>query len=161
MRTGVPQGSATSPLLFNLFVSTYPNGVQLHTGYADDVHAAESSVKPPIEATTLTTHAKAVGHWARERNLQITAPKSHIPLFTSDTHQSHLNSTVLLNNTPLPLERHPKLLGVTFDTHLSSNPHIQSILERALARLKVLKALLGTKWGQQKETSTITYKALV
>ena len=36
--TGVLQGSAISPLLFYLFVSTYPNNVQLYTPYADDVH---------------------------------------------------------------------------------------------------------------------------
>ena len=81
-----------------MFVS--PNNVQLHTGYSVDVHAAESSVKLQIAATAPTAHAEAVGHWARERDLQISAPKPHIALFTSDTHKSHFHSSVVLNNTP-------------------------------------------------------------
>ena len=76
------------PLQLNLFVPTYPNNVQIHTRYADDVHAEKSSVKPQIAATTLTTHAAAVRYWATERDLQIT-------LFTSDTQQSQLLTTVL------------------------------------------------------------------
>ena len=57
--------------------------------------------------------------------------------------------------------RRLKLLGVAFENHLSFTPHIQTIVERAPARLKILKALSGTNWAQQKETITITYKALV
>ena len=103
-------------------MSTYPNNVQHHTGYADDVHAAESSLKPQIAATALTAYAEGVGHWVRERELQISAPKSYITLFTSDIRQFHLHPTVEQNNTPLPLERRPKLIGVTFDIHRSFTP---------------------------------------
>ena len=72
-----------SPLLFNLFVSTYLSNVQLHTSYADD--AAESPVKPQIAVTALIAYAEALGHWAMERDLQISALKSHITFFTSNT----------------------------------------------------------------------------
>ena len=161
VRTGVPQGSAISPLLFNFFVSTYPDNAELQIGYADDVHAAASSVNPQTAATSLTAHAEAVGDWARERDLQISAPKSHVTLFTPHSHQAHLHPSISLQGSPLPLERHPKLLGVTFDTQFTFSPHIQSIVERASDRLKILKALSGTTWGQHKETITITYKALV
>jgi len=133
-------------LLIKLFAYTYPTNAQLHTGYADDVHAAESSANPTT-AHALTAHAEAVGHWAEERDLQLSIPKSHVTLFTSDTHQFHLHPTVNLNGSPLPLQRCPKLLGVTFDPYLTFTPHVQTIVERASGRLKILKALSGTTWG--------------
>ena len=79
----------------------------------------------------------------------------------SDTHQSHHNPSVTLSGTPLPLERHPKLLGVTFDPHFTFHTHASVVKEQAAERLKLIKALAGSDWGQQKETIIMTYKALI
>ena len=124
--------------------SHWKTSLDASDGYGNNVHAAESPVRPQIAVTALTSHAETVGHWARERDLQISAPKSNITLFISDTHQSHLHPTVVLNSILLPLERRPKLPGVKFDPHLTFTPHIQTKVERASARLKILKALSGT-----------------
>ena len=39
--------------------------------------------------------------------------------------------------------------------------HIQSITERATAKLKILKALSETNWEQHKVTTIITYRSLI
>ena len=64
-------------------------------------------------------------------------------------------------NTPQPLERLPKLLGVRSEPFLFFSHHIQTTMDRAAARLEILKALLGTNCEQQKLTITITYEELV
>ena len=51
----------------------------------------------------------------------------------------------------LPLERRPRLLGVTFDTLFIFSPHIDSIIGRASSRMNILRAIAGTNWDQQKE----------
>ena len=61
----------------------------------------------------------------------------------------------------LPLEKYPKILGVTFDPHFHFHKHVEAIEKRAKSRLSILKALTGTTWGQQKETIIATYKALI
>ena len=94
MRAGVPQGSVISPHLFNFFVSSYPETCELHSSYADDVHAAVSAVDVGQAAAALSRHASDVGAWAEERQLRVSPSKSHITLFTSDTHQSHLHPHV-------------------------------------------------------------------
>ena len=161
VRAGVPQGSVISPHLFNFFISSYPETCELQSSYADDVHAAASARDVNEAAAALSRHASEVAAWAEERQLRISPSKSHITLFTSDTHQSHLHPQVLLGSTPLPLERHPKILGVTFDPHFTFRNHVQSIATKAIDRLKILKALAGTDWGQQKETIVLTYRALI
>ena len=120
VRVGVPQGSVISLILFNLFVANYPENVELHTTYADDVHAAHSFTRLQEAADALTIHAESVRDWAEERGLPISAPKSFVTLFTSDIYQSYIHRTVTLNNSPLPLERNSKLLWVSFDTHFFS-----------------------------------------
>ena len=64
-------------------------------------------------------------------------------------------------NSVLPLDRTPKILGVTLDPSLTFTPHTKEIKSKCTKRLNVLKALAGTSWGQQKETLTITYNSLI
>ena len=93
LMTGVSQGSTISSLLVNHFVSTYPDNVDSYPCSADDVHSSASLVYP---------QAAAVGHWARERGLQISALKSHVNHLTPDTDQSYLLPTVTLNRFLVP-----------------------------------------------------------
>ena len=90
--------------------------------------------------------------------LCISAPKSTITLFTPQFVQSNTHPQVTLNNSILPLERTPCILGVTFDPHFKFNAHVKSLVTRALPRINILKALTGTNWGQQMETILITYQ---
>ena len=66
-----------------------------------------------------------------------------------------------MNNQLLPLNRNPKILGVTFDPHFNFNMHVTYIVNKAKKRIPILKALAGSSWGQNKEALIITYKALI
>ena len=50
---------------------------------------------------------------------------------------------------------------MTFDPHFTFHTHARVLKEQTAERLKILKALAGTDWGQQKETIIATYKALI
>ena len=60
-----------------------------------------------------------------------------------------------------PLNRTPKILGVTLDTHFTFAPHAHDCVERASRALKVMKATAGSNWGFTTETLVATYKAIV
>ena len=161
LHQGVPQGSILSPVLFNFYVSTYPSSSELSTSYADDFTAGASDTEVDRAAAALAEHAGDVADWAHERSLLISARKSTVTLFTPEFRQSHLHPTVPMNGTPLPLERHPKILGVTFDPHFRFHKHVEAVVKKAKPRLNILKLLTGTDWGQQKETILVTFKSLV
>ena len=40
------------------------------------------------------------------------------------------------------------MLEVIYDPHFKFNVHVKSLVTRALPRIKILKALAGTNWGQ-------------
>ena len=158
---GVPQGSVLSPALFNSYVSSYPHNADLITSYADDFTASATASTIESSTATMAEHIRDVELWAANRELQISVTKSTVTLFTSDNSQSNIHPQIPLGGGFLPLEKYPKILGVTFDPHFHFHKHVEAIVERAKNRLSILKALTGTSWGQQKETIVATYKALI
>jgi hypothetical protein len=84
-----------------------------------------------------------------------------VVLFTPDRRQTQTHPQVFLDGTLIPLNKNPKILGVTFDTFFNFSYHVREIAIRLAHRLQILKALAGTSWGQQKETLLITFKCLI
>jgi hypothetical protein len=161
IHSGTPQGGVLSPDIYNFYVSDFPEVAALTESYADDIQAAESSPDIPTLSTALTDDLSHAAQWASEKNLVIAPEKSCVVLFTPDRRQTQTHPQVLLNNTLIPLNKNPKILGVTFDTFLNFSYHIREIAVRLANRLQILKALAGTSWGQQKETLLITFKCLI
>ena len=91
----------------------------------------------------------------------ISAPKSTVTLFTPVKHQFQMHPDITLEDTQLPLERSPKILGVIMDPSISFHNHCNYVSDRIDKRNNMLKALVGSSWGQDKETLLLTYNALV
>ena len=161
LHQGVPQGSCLSPMLFNAYVASYPHTADLVTSYADDFTAAASDKDVLAATEVIAEHASHVEAWAGERGLQVSAQKSTVTLFTPETRQGRMHPTIPMGGSQLPLEPHPKILGVTFDTHFNFHKHVEALVKKTKQKIPLLQALTGTDWGQQKETLVITYQALI
>ena len=86
--------------------------------------------------------------------------KSTVALFMPDTHEHHLHLQPKLADQVLPLEKKPKVLEVTLDTHITFTQHCNNIAVIVPQRNNVLKALAGSTWGCDKETLLATYQAI-
>ena len=71
-----------------------------------------------------------------------------------------MHPDITLEDTQLPLERSPKILGVIMDPSLSFHKHCNYVSDRIDKRNNMMKALAGSSWGQEKETLLLTYNAL-
>ena len=155
IHSGVPQGSVLSPSLFNFFISDFPLQASITSSYADDFHVGESSPDLSLLTSALSEDLRQIESWADEKNLSIASNKSSITLFTPDPAQAQFKGDVI------PINKYPKILGITLDTKLTFSHHIEDIKTRLSRRLQILKALAGTSWGQCKETLLLTYKSLI
>ena len=96
----------------------------------------------------------------KDNSLLISAPKSTVTLFTPDKHQFQMHPDITLEDTQLPLERSPKILGVIMNPSISFHKHCNYVSDRIDKRNNMLKVLAGSSWGQDKETLLLTYNAL-
>ena len=94
-----------------------------------------------------------------KKKLTVSTARSTVTLFMPDTHEHHLHPQVKLADQVLLLKKKPKVLGVTLDTHLTFTQHCNNIAVIVQQHNNVLKALAGSAWGCDKETSLTTYLA--
>ena len=128
--------------------------------YADDITVWASGPKIPQLESMINSYLREVGIHLKENSLLISAQKSTVTLFTPDKHQFQTHPDITHEDTQLPLERSPKILGVIMDPSLSFHKPCTYVSDRLDKRNNLLKALAGSSWGQEKETLLLTYNAL-
>jgi hypothetical protein len=116
IHSGVPQGSVLSSSLFNLFVSDFPQVASLTESFADDFTVSESSNDLPTITTALCEALGQIESWADSKDLSIAPNKSSITLFTPDPAHGKFHPQVLYKGDVIPLNKYPKILGITWDT---------------------------------------------
>ena len=163
VRTGVPQGAVTSPLLFSFYLTKLPmpppqSNIKL-IQYADDISVYICGPKKLFKTMEkeLNKYMIVLARFLEERELAFSPEKSTVTLFTPDTKEAQYHPQVKLGNTIIPLEKTPKLLGVVFDTMYTFSHHVRSTVSKAKKQVNMMKALAGSTWGQDKETLSMTY----
>ena len=101
-----------------------------------------------------------VSIYLKDNSLLISALKSTVTLFTPDKHQFQMHPDIILEDTQLPQECSPKILGGIMDPSLSFHRHCNYVSDRIDKINNMLKALSGPSWWQEKETLLLTYNAL-
>ena len=142
-----------------LLILTMPTSPVKRVCYADDITVWASGPKILQLESMINSYLRDVSIYLKDNSLLISVPKSMVTLFIPDKHQFQTHPDITLDDTHLPLERHPKILGVIMDPSLSFHKHCNYVSDRIDKRNNMLKALVGSSWIQEKETLLLTYNA--
>ena len=116
VRSGVPKGSKLSPVTFTvqyyIAYMPWPTLPVKRVCYTDNITVWASGPNTPQLEYMINSYPREVDIYMKENSPLISAPKSTVTLFTPDTHQCQTHPNITLEDTQLPLERSPKILGV-------------------------------------------------
>ena len=128
--------------------------------YADDVTLSSSHEKVKTAETHAQTYLDETVGWIDENKLLL-ADKTQASLLTPDPAEYKYKLNLKIKGEQLETTKNPHILGLTFDPQLTFAEHVKNTVDTAKGALKLVKALSGTTWGQQKETLVNTYKQYV
>ena len=147
LTTGVPQGSVLGPFLFLLFINDISNFTTdgcVTNLFADDAMIYASGDSVSEVQRKLQSCLSNISSWYRENRLKINNDKSKVMLVGSKAQLKSLNvDEFILNYEGMPLElvENAKYLGMTINSDISWDFHVQRLCQNMYYHLSLLRRL--------------------
>lgn len=141
--TGVPQGSVIAVTLFLVAMdgvfSVLPKGIFIFV-YADDILLVSTGKYPKVVLKKLQAAVNAVVKWTDMTGFDI-SPEKCVRMHICTKKHLPPRQSISIKGKPIPTRRTTKILGITFDRHLSFRAHFDDIKKSCRNRINLLKIL--------------------
>ena len=160
IKSGVPQGSILSPILFNVMLSGIPHSTGIHMSeYADDILVYCSGPSIDELSTLLQNHVNLLTTWFSQWGFTLNESKTRGLVFSL---RQPATPSITVGNSLIPFVREYKYLGMILDApKLRWTPHIAHIQTITLRRQSIMKALSHKHWGADRTVLTRIYKGFI
>ena len=157
MRTitpGLPQGSALSPVLFNIYTvgitSNQLEGPGRTLSFADDVLAYRHGRNRQAIAESTQAELNRLDGWCQENNGRLHPDKAGALWCSLDNHAVKAEMpTVTIEGKEIQRVHNLKYLGLVFDRSLCGNQHISQTIVKARKGLIALKTMAAARMTQR------------
>lgn len=122
--SGVPQGSVLGPILFLTYINDLPDYITCSTSLFADDTLLYQSVNNYQDKQAFQTNIITLQNWANRWCMSFNINKCSVLIFNPT--QSSPVGDYLLYDTPLEVVEETKYLGVTLQSDLRFNSHIQN-----------------------------------
>ena len=127
--SGVPQGTVLGPLLFLVYINDLPDVVTSTPRLFADDCLLYRSISSKQDSQALQQDLNALQVWEQQWGMAFNPDKCEV--ITVTRKRKPITSYYTIHNTQLKTVSQGKYLGITIDSKLSFNPHIDNICKKA------------------------------
>ncbi|GFW36485.1 RNA-directed DNA polymerase from mobile element jockey [Trichonephila clavipes] len=162
IRSGLPQGSLSSPLLFTLYVNDIPQTDLSHLAmFADDTAIITQNKRFSVVISNLQHYISLLELWLTDWKVKVNASKSACLMFTRRTRLQVGLTPVQIFGQPVPWVHVAKYLGLFLDAKLTFAHHIEQTRKKAQAVHDVLKRLISRRSKLAIRHKVLLYKSII
>jgi hypothetical protein len=161
---GVPQGSALSPTLYNIFISDFP--VSSDTAikeilYADDTLIYISDRNIAKISNSLTQTAESIFKYYNKWKIKVNTSKTTLTGFTRRTTKQLPITPLTICGSDVPWTDELKYLGITFDKRLTMTTHINTCRSKVDAAIRMLYPFINRRSQLDSQLKIHLYKTYI
>ena len=167
LRTGIPQGSPISPVLYLFYnadlldICERPGTNTSALGFVDDINVLAYGKSTEENCKTLEEIHKKCEKWAT-RHGSVFAPKKYELIHLSRNPKKFNMSTITrIENSIIEPKTDIRILGLRIDTKLKWGPHVRKIQEKLTKQSKALTKFSTSTWGATFPKARQVYTAVV
>jgi hypothetical protein len=162
---GTGQGGILSPMIWNFVMDTFLEIFHTHAAeaiaYADDGALVIIHEDTDTAQHLMQTALDKAQSWAETVGLEFSISKTKAMLFSREKDPPSLSSALHMCDEDIEVVETFKYLGVTLDSRLDWNPHVDHKVKMAKRYLMMIHQGIGTTWGPSPAITLWLYTGIV
>ena len=167
VRTGIPQGSPISPILYLFYnadlldicdrASVKANGL----GFVDDVNLLAYGKSTEENCETIEKLHRKFETWARKHGCIFAPAKYQLIHLSRNPKKFNMGASINIVGNEVSPQPEVKVLGLHIDTALKWGPHVKKIQEKMTKQTMALTKISTSTWGATLKRARRVYIAVV
>ena len=160
---GVPHGSILAVMLFILKINSIADVIPScfeKSLFVDDFSTTCSSINMASIERQLQLCLNMVEKWADENGFKFSKTKT-VCMHFCNKRKLHLDPTLTIYNSQIPVVSQTKFLGVIFDSKLNFKAHIDYVRQKCEKAMNLLKVVAKMDWGADRSVLLRLYRSFV
>ena len=162
---GIAQGSVLSCTLFKIAIESIikdlPRNIRKSL-FMDDFCLYVSARRLRQAERILNIALRKLNSWSKKTGFKFSRDKTKAIIFYKDKRWMKNHEIQLkLGDNVIPVVDQHKFLGIILDKHLNFKAHVEYARSKCKKALNLVKKLSNSKWGADRKTLKLIYKATV